>query len=45
MTAFLELLQNKYGGAKEYVEHYAKLSDDDVAIVKRNLVMQPHSRV
>jgi len=45
MTAFLELLQNKYGGAEEYVKHYAKLSDEDIAIVKRNLVVQSHSRI
>jgi hypothetical protein len=45
MTAFLELLQNKYGGAEEYVKRYAKLTNEDVAIVKRNLVVQSHSRI
>jgi len=45
MNAFLELLQNKYGGAEEYVKRYAKLSDDDVVIVKRNLIVQSHCRI
>jgi len=45
MTAFLELLQNKYGGAEEYVKQYGKLSGDDIAIIRRNLIVQSHSRI
>jgi len=45
MTAFLELLHNKYGGAEGYVKLYAKLSDEDVATIRRNLIVQSHFRI
>jgi hypothetical protein len=45
MTAFLELLQTKYGGAEAYVKQYAKLSDEDITIVRRNLIVRSHSRI
>jgi Tyrosine phosphatase family len=44
MTAFLELLHDKYDGAVGYVKQYAKLSDEDVAAIRRNLIVQSHFR-
>jgi len=44
MTAFLSLLQEKYGGVKEYVKHYLGLSEDDIDIIQKNLV-SPSTRL
>jgi len=45
MTAFLELLQHNYGGVEGYVKKYAKLSDEDLAVIRRNLIAESHSRI
>jgi len=45
MTAFLELLQSKYGGAEEYVKKYANLLDNDIAVIKMNLIVESQSRI
>ncbi|KDQ64425.1 hypothetical protein JAAARDRAFT_28056 [Jaapia argillacea MUCL 33604] len=39
MTAFLSLLQDKYGGVEEYARSYARLSDGDIATIRRNLML------
>jgi len=38
MLAFLNLLQEKYGGVEQYLKHYAQLSDEDVVIIRQNLL-------
>lgn len=38
MMATLAMLQERYGGVENYVREHCRLSDDDVAIIKRNLV-------
>jgi len=43
MTAFLSLLQEKYGGVQEYVKHYIGLSEDDINIIQKNLVVSSSS--
>lgn len=42
MQAFLEYFHEKYGGAEEYVRRYVGMSDDDVAIIKRNILTPAH---
>jgi len=39
MKAFLEYLHEKYGGAEEYVRRYVGMSDEDIAIIKRNVLI------
>lgn len=38
MLAFLDLLRQKYGGAEGYVKDYCKMTDDDMEIIRRNLL-------
>jgi len=38
MTAFLNLLQDKYGGAEMYAKQYMQLEDEDIAVIRKNLV-------
>jgi hypothetical protein len=38
MTAFLNLLRDKYGGAEMYARQYMRLEDEDVAVIRKNLV-------
>jgi hypothetical protein len=38
MIAFLGLLEDKYGGVDEYIRKYVGLSDEDIAIIKDNLL-------
>jgi len=42
MEAFLGYFQEKYGGAEEYVRRYVGMSDEDIAIIKRNLLLPTH---
>ena len=39
MIAFLKLMEEAYGGAESYVKKYVGLSDEDVKVVKRNLLV------
>lgn len=38
MTAFLSLLQDKYGGAEGYIHKYLDFSKDDIEIIRNNLL-------
>ncbi|KAG6335887.1 hypothetical protein ID866_3196 [Astraeus odoratus] len=38
MKAFLDLLEQKYGGVEGYVKNYCGLTDDDLATIRTNLV-------
>jgi hypothetical protein len=38
MTAFLNLLRDKYGGAEMYARQYMQLEEGDVAVIRKNLV-------
>ena len=43
MIAFLQMLQDRYGGAEAYLRNVVGLSVDDIAIIKRNF-LSPISR-
>lgn len=45
MTAFLDLLQDKYGGAEMYVKRYMQLGEEDVIVIKRNLIRDDETSV
>ncbi|KIM46439.1 hypothetical protein M413DRAFT_17086 [Hebeloma cylindrosporum] len=45
MQAFLEHFDEKYGGVDEYVRRYVGLSDEEIAIIKRNLLIPGTSRL
>ncbi|KAG6910995.1 hypothetical protein DXG01_006049 [Tephrocybe rancida] len=45
MTAFLALLENKYGGAEQYSKSYLGLTDDDVRIIRNNILTPSTSRL
>lgn len=38
MIAFLEMLDDKYGGVNEYCKKYLKCSQDDLSKIHRNLL-------
>ncbi|KAJ8086947.1 hypothetical protein AAF712_013344 [Marasmius tenuissimus] len=38
MTAFLGLLQDKYGGVEEYLKNFLNLSDSDIQVIRRNIL-------
>lgn len=39
MQAFLKYFHEKYGGAEEYVRRYVGMTDEDIAIIKRNTLL------
>ncbi|KAF7290925.1 TYR-PHOSPHATASE-2 domain-containing protein [Mycena chlorophos] len=39
MIAFLEMLDSKYGGVEEYVKRVVGLTDEDIVIIRRNLLV------
>ena len=41
MLAFLQLLEEKYGGVSGYLKQYVHLSEEDIHIVQRNITV-PH---
>ena len=43
MNAFLALLQEQYGGAEEYIKRFCGLTDDDINIIRENLLI-PRSK-
>jgi len=38
MMAFLGLLRDKYGGVEGYMKNYLAISDDDIQIIRKNLL-------
>lgn len=43
MLAFLELVDQKYGGVEGYMKQYVQLSDEDIGTIRRN-ILAPQSR-
>jgi protein tyrosine/serine phosphatase len=43
MLAFLSLLEEKYNGVTDYLKHYLGLSEADIDIIKKNLVVSSSS--
>lgn len=44
MFAFLQMLQEKYGGVRQYLKQYLDLSDVDIDVIRRNIITNgsPH---
>jgi hypothetical protein len=40
MRATLEMIKEKFGGAEGYVKKYMSLTDEDIQIIRKNLVVQ-----
>lgn len=38
MVAFLAFLQEKHGGAEEYLKRFCHLTDDDIKVIRENLL-------
>jgi hypothetical protein len=45
MIAFFDLLEEKYGGVETYVKTYTGLTDEDLRIIRSNLVVPTKSRM
>ncbi|KAJ8593152.1 hypothetical protein M405DRAFT_786434 [Rhizopogon salebrosus TDB-379] len=45
MIAFFDLLEEKYGGVETYVKTYTGLTDEDLRIIRSNLVVLTKSRM
>jgi len=45
MQSFLKHFQEKYGGAEEYIRCYVGLTDDDIAAIKRHILIPGSSRL
>jgi hypothetical protein len=45
MRAFFNLLEEKYGGVETYVKAYTELTDEDLKIIRSNLVVSTKSRM
>ncbi|EGO02003.1 hypothetical protein SERLA73DRAFT_71160 [Serpula lacrymans var. lacrymans S7.3] len=45
MEAFLTLLDKKYGGVDEYAKRYLGLTQEDLATIRKNLVVSSKSRM
>ena len=45
MRAALDLLRDKYGGVEAYVKNFCGLSDDDMSIIRSNLVVFAKVRI
>jgi hypothetical protein len=39
MQAFIKLLEERYGGVKEYVRGMCGLSDEDITTIRQNLLV------
>jgi len=39
MQSFLKYFQEKYGGAEAYIRHYVGLTDDEIATIKRHILI------
>ncbi|TFY60047.1 hypothetical protein EVG20_g7568 [Dentipellis fragilis] len=40
MLAFLQMFRERYGGAEGYLKQYCAFTDDDIATIRRNLVVR-----
>jgi len=45
MQAFLKLFDDKYGGVEEYIKRFVGLSEDDITIIKKNILVPSTSRL
>ncbi|PFH51324.1 hypothetical protein AMATHDRAFT_142937 [Amanita thiersii Skay4041] len=45
MLAFLKLIDGKYHGVEQYVKDFVKLSDEDIATIRENILITPGSRL
>ena len=43
MHAFLQLLEEKYGGVEEYLRRYVHLTDEDIEKIRKNLLVPQDS--
>jgi hypothetical protein len=39
MSAFLDMLEEKYSGVEEYVKRFTGLSDEDIATIRSNILV------
>ncbi|KAG5648825.1 hypothetical protein DXG03_000174 [Asterophora parasitica] len=45
MLAFLSLLEDKYGGVEAYCKQFLDLSDDDLNVIRKNILVSGASRL
>ena len=45
MLAFLNLLQEKYGGVRQYLKHHLGLTDEDIATIRSNILTTGNARL
>lgn len=45
MAAFLSHFENEYGGVEAYLKRYLDLSDDDIRVIRGNLLVSSTSRL
>jgi hypothetical protein len=45
MQAFLQHFDKQYGGVEEYVRRYIGFSDEELAIVKKNILTTANPRL
>jgi len=45
MTAFLKLVEEKYNGVEAYVKKYVNLDDDDIASIRKNILVPSGSHL
>jgi len=45
MIAFCNLLEEKYGGVETYVKSHTGLTDEDLRVIRSNLVAATKSRM
>jgi len=45
MTAFLKLVEEKYNGVEAYVKKYVNLDDDDIAAIRKNILISSGSHL
>lgn len=45
MTAFLDLIDEKYGGVEEYVKKFVGLTDEDISTIRNNFLVPSNSRL
>ncbi|KAL9713129.1 hypothetical protein Ac2012v2_004370 [Leucoagaricus gongylophorus] len=43
MTAFLKLVEEKYNGVEAYVKKYVNFNDDDIASIRKNILISSGS--
>ena len=45
MHATLGLLRDKYGGVENYVKNFCGLTDDEISIIRSNLIVPAKARM